>query len=62
MVKAAAAEAASAEGAVTKLVVIESDNGDGKGDDKGDHEGDDKDVYAAFEAVKVEDEIIKEAI
>jgi len=34
-------------------VVIESDDGD--------DEGDDEDAYAAFEAAKVEDEVIKEA-
>ena len=55
-VKAVVAEAASAEGAATELVVIESD----EGDDKGDDEGDDKDAYAAFKAVEVEDKV-KEA-
>ena len=29
--------------------------------DDGDDEGDDEDVYAAFEAVEVEDEVIEEA-
>ena len=52
-VKAAAAEATPAEGAAAESVVIESDNGD--------DEGDDKDAYAAFKAVKVE-EAIEEAI
>jgi len=32
-------------------VVIESNNGDDKGDDE--------DIYAAFEAVKINDEVIK---
>ena len=42
-----------AEGAAAESVVIELDNSDDKGDDK--------DVYAAFKAAKVEDEVIKEA-
>ena len=57
MVKAAAAETALAEGATTKSVVIESDDGDNKGN----NEGDNKDIYAAFEAVEVKDKVIKEA-
>ena len=47
-------EAASTEGgAVAESVVIESDKGDNKGNNKN--------TYAAFKAVKVEDEVIKEA-
>jgi len=46
-------EAALAKGVMAKLVVIESNDGDG--------EGNNKDVYAAFKAVKVEDKVIKEA-
>ncbi len=38
-------------------MVIDSDDGDDKGDDK----GDDEDTHAIFKAVKVEDEVIKEA-
>jgi len=57
VVKEAVAGAAPAEGAAAKSVVIELGNGDDKGDDKGDG----KDAYAAFKAVKVEDEVIKEA-
>ena len=38
---------------MAESVVIESDNGD--------DEGDDKDAYAAFEVVEVEDEVIEEA-
>ena len=53
-VKAAAAEAAPAEGAAAESVVIESDDGDDKGDDE--------DAYAAFKTVKVEDEVIEEAV
>jgi len=44
VVKVAAVEAASAEGAAAESVVIESDEGDNKGDDE--------DAYAAFEAVE----------
>jgi len=54
VVKAAVAEAALAEGAAAKSVVIESDDGN--------DEGDDEDAYAAFEAVEVEDKVIKEAV
>ena len=49
----AAAVKAAAEGAVAESVVIESDECD--------DERDDKDAYAAFEAVEVEDEVIEEA-
>ena len=49
ILKAAATETAPVEGATAGLVVIESDKGD------------DKDVYAAFEAVEVEDGVIEEA-
>ncbi len=56
-VKAAAVEAAPAEVAAAESVVIESDNGD----DKGDNKGNDEDAHAVFEAVEVEDEVIKEA-
>ena len=51
-------EVAPAEGAVAKSVVIKSDNSDNKDDNK----GDDEDVYAVFEAVKVEDKVIEEAV
>ena len=57
-VKAAVAEAASVEGAATRSVVIESDNGDDKGNDEGHGE----DAYATFKAVKVEDKVIEEAV
>ena len=42
---------------MTKSIVIKLDDGDNKGD----NEGDNKDVYTAFEAVEVENKIIKEA-
>jgi hypothetical protein len=58
VVKVAAAEATSAKGAATKLVVIELDNSDDKGDDK----GNDKNAYATFKAITVKDKVIKEAV
>jgi hypothetical protein len=47
-------EAALAKGAITKLVVIELNNSDDRGDDK--------DAYTAFKVVKVEDKVIEKAI